>query len=473
MTTPTRPLLCTLVCSAAALLCFTAGRAEPASAPAAAPAANTAPAAPAITPDSYIRVVDDAQAQRTTLELAIRSFQRPDGSGPVVHLVSAVHIADKAFYEEMQRFLDAQDVVLFEGVKPPGAGRLAHLTTDEQRATATRRRLEFLSSLIEKHWGEQGAPPKTLQDLAESNKRFRTLVTSLLVDGWGKPIVYTPPADAPAAPATPASPDAPTEAPTATLLSFGADVAPGGAEAAADITVTARKPAGGSGGAGGGGGGGLQAKLAKALNLTFQLDGMDSSKPNWRSSDLAIDEVQERLARNGADGRALLSMLDGSSLSARVVGLLLNLIAMSDTMSTMAKAMMVETLGASERMFQNDSPDAKGPMGAMGPMMKVIVHDRNDVVVGDLQQIFASEPNVRSVAAFYGAAHMTAFEEVLREKLGLRPIETRWVPAISVDLKAAGMSLAQMQQMRRSLERQLGGSRRTPAGGKNAPAEAK
>ena len=50
------------------------------------------PATPA-EPQPFLRATSDAEGRRT-LELASRSYRRPDGTGPTVMLVGAVHIAD-------------------------------------------------------------------------------------------------------------------------------------------------------------------------------------------------------------------------------------------------------------------------------------------------------------------------------------------------------------------------------------------
>ena len=70
----------------------------------------------------FIRVVEEDDGGVVRLEIAIREYGPIAGEGPVVSLAGAVHIADAVFYERLQSYLDALDVVLFEGVKPPGAG---------------------------------------------------------------------------------------------------------------------------------------------------------------------------------------------------------------------------------------------------------------------------------------------------------------------------------------------------------------
>jgi hypothetical protein len=63
----------------------------------------------------YIRYAEDSQSAR--LEIAIKTFTMP--SGQKVDLIGVVHIADDAYYQELNRRFDAYDSVLFELVGDP------------------------------------------------------------------------------------------------------------------------------------------------------------------------------------------------------------------------------------------------------------------------------------------------------------------------------------------------------------------
>ena len=63
----------------------------------------------------YIRYAEGRQDSR--LEVAIRSFQLP--SGQTVDLIGVVHIADAAYYSELNRRFTGYDSVLFEMVGDP------------------------------------------------------------------------------------------------------------------------------------------------------------------------------------------------------------------------------------------------------------------------------------------------------------------------------------------------------------------
>jgi len=65
----------------------------------------------------YMRFREDANSAR--LEIAIRSFSMP--SGQRVDLMGVAHIADDAYYQELNRRFDTYDSVLFELVGDPEA----------------------------------------------------------------------------------------------------------------------------------------------------------------------------------------------------------------------------------------------------------------------------------------------------------------------------------------------------------------
>lgn len=66
-------------------------------------------------PDSYVRF--EQQGQDAALQTAVAHFSHPDKQVEIV-LYGVVHIADKAYYDAVQRDLDSYDVVLYEGVAP-------------------------------------------------------------------------------------------------------------------------------------------------------------------------------------------------------------------------------------------------------------------------------------------------------------------------------------------------------------------
>jgi len=88
-------------------------------------ASNDTPAA-----GKYIRYREATTLADEALEVAVTHFVHPDG-GPRVDLVSAVHMADAAYFMAVQRWLDGCDVVLYEGVKGKDQSAADFARTDE------------------------------------------------------------------------------------------------------------------------------------------------------------------------------------------------------------------------------------------------------------------------------------------------------------------------------------------------------
>ncbi len=71
---------------------------------------------------AYVRVVHDAQDRAVSLETAVVTFvpAKAGAAGPQVDLVAAVHIADKKYYQELNKRFAGYDAVLYELVAPEG-----------------------------------------------------------------------------------------------------------------------------------------------------------------------------------------------------------------------------------------------------------------------------------------------------------------------------------------------------------------
>jgi hypothetical protein len=386
----------------------------------------------------FLRVVEE-RGKSIALELAARRYARADGGGPEVCLVSVAHIADASLYSSLQSLLDEFDVVLYESVKPPGAGSPAG-ENDTERAESTRAAMTFLAGLIAAQANNVAGYPASIGELAErladEDPRLGEWATQAARDAWGAEVAYHVDGDG------------------FTLMSYGANGAGGGEGAAADILVTSAEavpidPLSGDDG--------LQAQLADALGLAFQLQAIDYGRPNFRCSDMTLDQLERSLAARGIDFSELSGTLAGSSFSAQLVNLLLKFVKIVDAltdgrMSDMAKLAMIEVLG-------NESlTDAALNQQFGKGFADVIVGERNQIVVDDLAALIQAEPEVKSVAIFYGAAHMADFEKRLAEQLQYQPGEARWLPAMTLDLDASALSaieIAQTRMMLRQMFRQM------------------
>lgn len=378
---------------------------------------------------TYIRTQDANDGNNRQLQVAVRTFATKDGQGPLVQMVGVVHIGDQTYYDELQKYLDAQSIVLYEGVKPEGAGGITGDDASKAKVTTTRQRM--LAIFVAKFRREHKRLPATLAeftaDLSGTSKR---IAAAALHDGWGHDHQYQVTTDAHGK----AKFD---------IVSLGSDNAEGGEGTAADLRFSTQKPltkrevsAAGEG---------IQTQLAEALGLKFQLAAIDYSRATWKNSDLSIDEVEAKLQEKGAGGEALFQMLDGSSAMAMMGGAVLKTIGSSPEMSLMAKLMMVEALPAADDL-------AKAQGAEMGALMEVIIIDRNAAVLADLRRTLDTDKTAQSIALFYGAGHLPDLEARLEADFGYTFKESRWFTAIDVDLSKVPGAKEQAAQVREMMK---------------------
>ena len=388
-------------------------------------------------PEPYLRVTEEKDGAVVRLELAVREFAPPAAQEdkPHVFLAGAVHVGERSFYEGLQKFLDAQDVVLFEGVKPPGSGAPEQDVgggTDEERAEGTRLRVRFIAMAVERYRErhEKKLPASLSELTAGSEERVAWLLKTSLTDSWGRGLIYR------------------TEEvegkSSFDVVSLGADGKTGGEGVNADLRFSDQEKL--SKAEMGDRSDGLQSKLASSMGLVFQLDAMDHNKANWRNSDLSVDQVEARLEKAGANADALFGVLDGSSMIAKFGSFLLGFVGSTPDGRAMLRVMMIEMLGHADQLME------KMP-GELGKMMAVILEDRNKVVLADLKELLSSDPKLQTVAIIYGAGHLPGMERALVSELGYTPVGDTWRQAITVDAKSAGVTASQLKAMRQMMSR--------------------
>jgi general secretion pathway protein G len=393
----------------------------------------------------FLRVVE-VKDKSIALQIVSRTFLRPVGTGPKVTLVGVAHIGDKAFYQSLQKHLDSYDVVLYESVKPPGASR-AHGETDQERVASTLASMRFIGGMIQACHMRTGKYPVDLGELrtfaTSQDSRLGAFITAAMIDAWNNPLRYE----------RAATEDSATTTPPFSLVSVGADGKPGGEDENADLILALdslpdsfemSKDDG------------IQSQLASSLGLQFQLDAICYDRPNWRCSDMAMDEVNRRLQAKGLDFSLIGGTLAGSSLPAKIIKIMLGLMKLADTFMDGAiadtfKIIMIELLG-DERLIDMSLDQLGDGFG------EVIVSDRNQVAIDDVKRVIEREPQVKSVAIFYGAAHMPDMVKKLSEQLGYEPAPSeadQWFTAIKVNYSESAVSPAEVRKLRMMMRQMI------------------
>ncbi|MCW5777039.1 MAG: type II secretion system protein GspG [Phycisphaeraceae bacterium] len=397
----------------------------------------------------YMRVREDAGGLASTLELSVRTLTR--AGVPVVHLVGAVHVADQSFYDDVQAFLDAQDLVLYEGVGGERPFTGGDVDGDALKIEETEARLRYTSMLLIAAKRESGAFPATLDALSHALPGVHpSVIERAIVDAWGTPLMVC------------------MGEHWFQLISLGADGEPGGEGAAADLTIAfegvrasvqpdvPRQP-------------GIQQQLADALGLEFQLRGIDYDRRHWRNSDMSVEELRSVLTGGGTGGggdepepgeanpgdqrtaaaaNQLFRALSGESMMSRMAGVLLRFVGMNEGMRTTAKLAMLEMVARADEILE-------AQLGEAGRLLEVLIVDRNTVVLDDLRRAMDERPGVESVAVFYGAGHFPDLERRMVEEMGFQFAGELWLPAITVRLDEAGLDAEQAKAMRAMVSRML------------------
>jgi hypothetical protein len=398
---------------------------------AAAAAAQEVPAVPAVEPvaaaaEPWIRKIESKDGTVLELQVAVREFVHADPSRPRITVAGAVHIGEAEFYQQLQEVLNPLDVVLFEGVKPRRG------ESDAEAAAMTQSRMRIIGMMADRFRQEKGRYPDSIAEMQDLWPDAAAVKAPR--DAWGAELIYMPAE----------GDDAGWE-----IISLGADGLEGGAGVDADIRMSS-----GDGEQGGGDARtrqrpeGMQKQLASALGVVFQLEAMDHTGRNWRNSDISVEELQERFKEAGVKADGLLGMLNGSSMMARFSGVLLSMLSSTDQSRAILKAVMIETLGEADRMMEQMP-------GGMGAMMTVIIDERNEIVLEDMERIFADEPGVRTLGVIYGAGHLAHFQRRLTADMGFEVAGERWLTAMIVDTTAAGVPPGQLRQMRQMIQRSM------------------
>lgn len=293
--------------------------------------ANHVPASPVLS-TNFLRIAKP-RTNVTELQVAVRQFIPPDRSQPVVWLAGVSHVGESNYYARLQKLLDAQDLVLFEGV------------TDRASRAAGRKVFD--------------------------NSREEL--------------------------------------------------------------------------------GSLQNTMAESLGLAFQLESINYERPNFRNSDLTIEQIAQLIAKEAPPGggkqsktaqefQKLLEMMQGDSVVGALLTAGMKLIGTSPKLQAMMKLAMIEILGR----FKGDFSQFEGLPPEWKRLIEILLHARNDAVLNDLRTELQKRAPAKTIAIFYGAAHMEDLQRRLMRDLHYRPAGEQWVPAFSVDLQKAQVTESEL-----------------------------
>ncbi|MEX2672831.1 MAG: type II secretion system protein GspG [Phycisphaeraceae bacterium] len=409
---------------------------------------------------AFVRTAEP-EPQLIQLEIAIRRFKSADPDRPAIDLVGVVHVGESGYYEALQTHLDEQPLVLFEGIgQPPFITDLEE--ADGRRAARTRHAITFLAIQLERYHQRHNTYPADvdalLNDVAEHEPGEARWTRAATRDNWDRPLHYEPTEDG------------------YELRSLGADGEPGGDGADADLDyhedfaplTPAEINATGNQ---------MQPGIATALGLVFQLDVMNYDRPHYRHSDMSFTELTNAIAAR-RDGREpdleqrqpdplwaaelgdhdeeldeVVRMLDGTDFTNTLMTFAQNLLTQRPGLQQFTRLLMIDVLG----QIEGDLAEMPGLAPSMRQLMRVLITDRNRIIVQDLRDLIEDEDNTpEAISVFYGAAHMPDLARQLRDELDYHPSDdVQWLPAFTADFRDSELDPQQVEFIRGMIRFQL------------------
>ena len=177
----------------------------------------------------------------------------------------------------------------------------------------------------------------------------------------------------------------------------------------------------------------FQHYLKDTLNLDFQLDDVDYSRPNFVHADLDAETFEKMQAERGESMFTLMirEMMDAMSKGDVANGLNTDdlageLIAMfcRPDGERQVKLLLARHMGDMEKT-------AAGLGGADG---SVILGERNKAALKVLTKTLAE--GKKHISIFYGAAHMASLSDTLQKEMGFKPVSVEWRMAWDLSIRA-------------------------------------
>jgi hypothetical protein len=242
---------------------------------------------------------------------------------------------------------------------------------------------------------------------------------------------------------------------------------------------------------------GLQGKLATALGLVFQLDGINYQRPNFVSCDLTMAGLEKAIAErnsapapaaaeSGPDGKpapadpstppekrrgpklpakvdnamfdTLMQAIRGEGDIGRKLDGMVGLMGSTPEMRETVKLTFIETFAQAGDLINA----AKAASPEIRDLFEVLLTERNENVIRQLQARLPQLGPGDTIAVFYGAAHMDQIMDRLTAKLHYTPGIQVWDTAFTADTAKSIMPAAQIKAMVQMMRTQL---QNAPPGG--------
>jgi len=140
---------------------------------------------------------------------------------------------------------------------------------------------------------------------------------------------------------------------------------------------------------------------------------------------MSSEQLRRRLQERGVRNSVVDLVSAGDGLQLGLIRVLLGMVSKSPEF----KRTVIKMLGSAGEQTRGAGLNAQE--------MAVILDERNEVVVARLRELLGAGTTAgtppRSIAVFYGAAHMPGIGASLEREFGMVPVESMWFTAMSAD----------------------------------------
>lgn len=173
---------------------------------------------------------------------------------------------------------------------------------------------------------------------------------------------------------------------------------------------------------------GLQKGIGDVFKLSFQLEKIDYTRPNFVHADASAEEFADMQAKRGESMMKLLlksfQMSGDPALQEKMKDA--NNIGLADMVMLFYSEKAMQRIKLVFARLLADSEEMLG--GTLLDKNNAIIEGRNAVALKKLQEVLA-DPAKKRVAVFYGAGHMPTMEQDLKEQWKALPSGEAWLPA--------------------------------------------
>ncbi len=207
----------------------------------------------------------------------------------------------------------------------------------------------------------------------------------------------------------------------------------------------------------------LYTKMADALGLISQYEGIDYRREHFHNADLTQGEMLARLRGEtlttpkpegpdqvlGAPAKqaeakfqTMMEAMNGGGLMGAMANIGLTFIKYNPRLrATVLLGIIGTDPTASEQTMAKQLGGESGKRIA-----RLIVEERNQEAISGLRRFIGQRKTGETIAVFYGAAHLSGIEDALIRRFGYVPESTEWLVAVKVDPEKAGLTPEQTQQ---------------------------